>query len=147
MAGNRFARINIMEQRITVIESDAACLWYYPDARIVHHQLLKPVVGDTFQNVLLAGLSLMNEHHACKWLSDDRANDMLSADDSAWSQEYWLPRARQAGWKYWAVLQPEKARGQVTIKRLMSFVGEESRVTIQIFAGPEQALQWLAEQA
>jgi len=136
-----------MEQRITVLESDAVCLWYHPRAGIVHHQLLKPVGGDTFQKVLLAGLCLMNEHHARKWLSDDRANPVLSPEDGAWSQEYWLPRAIQAGWKYWAVLPPEKARGQVTMKRLVAFVGEESGVTIEIFSDPEKALQWLAKQA
>jgi hypothetical protein len=135
-----------MEQRITVIDSDAACLWYHPGAGIVHHQFNKPVGGDVFQNVLMVGLRLLNEHHARKWLSDDRANAMLPADDSAWSQEYWLPRAVQAGWKYWAVIPPAKARGRVTMKRLMSFVGEEAGVTIRIFSESEQALQWLAEQ-
>jgi hypothetical protein len=135
-----------MSTKITVIESDSAYLWFYPEHGIVHHQFLKPLTGDTFQRVLLAGLRLLNEHHAQKWLSDDRGNPLLSADDSAWSQDYWLPRAREAGWKYWAVVLPDKARGQVVMRRLMSFVGEESGVILDVFPDPDSALQWLMKQ-
>ncbi|HLP75621.1 MAG TPA: hypothetical protein VK327_01775 [Candidatus Paceibacterota bacterium] len=135
-----------MQPKITVFESDSASLWFHPEPGIVHHQFRKPLDSETFQKVLLAGLQLMNEHHARKWLSDDRGNSSLSADDSAWSQEFWLPRAVKAGWKYWAMVPPEKARGQLTVQRLTSHVGEESGVTINLFADPERALQWLMEQ-
>lgn len=132
--------------KTTVFESEFACLWVYPETGIVHHQFLKPLPAGVFQQVLLAGLRLLQEHRAQKWLSDDRGNPLLSADDIAWSQDYWLPRALQAGWKFWAVVLPEKTRGQVVMQRLTSFVGEESEVIVKLFSDPESGLQWLAEQ-
>ncbi len=135
-----------MTTQLTLIESEYACLWHYPEEGIVHHRLLQPVSSDTFRNVLMTGLGLMTEHGARKWLSDDRGNSILSADDSAWSQEYWLPRALGAGWKCWAVLPPTRARGQLNMARLMEFVGEMSGVRIEIFSDPDEAWRWLADQ-
>jgi hypothetical protein len=135
-----------MKVRITKIENEHALLWYYPNQRIIHHQFLQPISGEAFQSVLMAGLDLMREHGAEKWLSDDRNNSILPAEDSAWSQDYWLPRAYQAGWKYWAVLPPAKARGRINMQRLMDFVGEQRKVKIQIFSDPDDAWQWLLQQ-
>jgi hypothetical protein len=135
-----------MNSRITLIENEYACLWYYPDVGIVHHKFLQPVSDDSFQSVLMAGLSLLREHGAQKWLSDDRDNSILSAEDSAWSQEYWLPRALKTEWKFWAVLPPTKARGKVNMKRLTEFVGNLGKVSIEIFSDPDEAWQWLARQ-
>jgi hypothetical protein len=135
-----------MATRTTLIENEYAYLWYYPEERIIHHQFLQPVADEEFQSVLRTGLRLMQEHGAQKWLSDDRNNSILSAEDSAWSQDFWLPRAYQAGWKYWAVLPPVKARGKINMKRLMEYVGEHRRVDIKIFSDPDEAWQWLAQQ-
>ncbi|WP_316367480.1 hypothetical protein [Candidatus Thiodiazotropha sp. CDECU1] len=136
-----------MKTRITQVETEYACLWFYPEVGIIHHQFLQPISGDDFRSVLMSGLRLMQEHGAQKWLSDDRKNSILPAEDSAWSQDYWLPRAYQAGWKYWAVLPPAKARGQINMKRLMEFVGEQRKVLIDVFSDPDQAWQWLASQS
>jgi hypothetical protein len=89
---------------------------------------------------------LLQDHGAQKWLSDDRNNSILSADDSAWSQEYWLPRALQAGWKYWAMLPPIRTRAHLNTTRLVEFVEEMSGVNVKIFTDPDTARQWLAQQ-
>ncbi len=135
-----------MTTRTTLIENEYANLWYYPAEKIVHHQFLQPVVDDQFQSILRTGLRMMSEHGAQKWLSDDRNNSILSAEDSAWSQDFWLPRAYEAGWRYWAVLPPTKARGQINMKRLTEYVGAQHRVDIKIFSDPDEAWQWLAQQ-
>jgi hypothetical protein len=134
-----------MIKSIILIDNEFATLWYYPDVGVIHHKFHQPVSGDSFRGVLLTGLSLMKEHGAQKWLSDDRLNSILPAEDSAWSQEYWLPRALKAGWKCWAVLPPAKARGQINMERLMGFVGETSDVKIKIFSDSDEAWQWLAQ--
>jgi hypothetical protein len=135
-----------METQITLIENDYACLWYYPDSGIIHHKFLQPVSGDRFREVLTAGLGPLQKHGAQKWLSDDRNNAILSADDSAWSQEYWLPLALQAGWKYWAMLPPLRSRAQLNITRLAEYVGEICNVEIKLFSDPDTARNWLAQQ-
>ncbi len=135
-----------MRNRISLIENEYASMWHYPDEGIIHHEFLQPIAGKEFQNVLLTGLQILKEQGAQKWLSDDRLNSMLSAEDSAWSQDFWLPRAYQAGWRYWAVLPPIKARGQINMKRLTEYVGYLPKIKIQIFSDPDEAWQWLAQQ-
>ncbi len=138
--------MNDIDSKITLIENEYALLWYYPKEGIVHHRFLQPVSDNAFRDVLLLGLRTLTERGARKWLSDDRYNSILSAEDSAWSQEFWLPRALAAGWKYWAVLPPAKARGLINMQRLMGFVGENSKVEIKLFSEPDPAWLWLAEQ-
>jgi hypothetical protein len=133
-----------MQTKITLHDDEFSTLWYYPNEKIIHHRFLQPVSGDAFRNILLSGLGLMRKHQALKWLSDDRLISVHSAEDSAWSQDYWLPLALNAGWKCWALLPPEKARGQINLARLTKFVGENSNVNIKIFADPEDAWKWLA---
>jgi hypothetical protein len=135
-----------MEKRITLIENEYACLWYYPNARIIHHKLLQPVSGGIFREVLMTGLNLLQERGVRKWLSDDRNNSVLSAEDSAWSQEFWLPRALAAGWKYWAMLPPTRTRAKLNTTRLVEFVEAMSDVTVELFTDPDAARKWLAQQ-
>jgi hypothetical protein len=135
-----------MKARITQLENDFANLWYYPEQGIIHHQFLQPVSDETFRSVLMAGLRLMQTHGAKKWLSDDRLNSILPAETSAWSQEFWLPRAYEAGWQYWAMLQPARARGRINTERLITYVNEKYDIEIKLFEDPDRAWHWLAQQ-
>jgi hypothetical protein len=135
-----------MSKVITQFENDHASLWYYPEAGIIHHKFHQPTGGETFQAILMTGLRLMESNHAIKWLSDDRNNLMLPPEDSAWSQDYWLPRAIKAGWKYWAMLPPDNARGRINIERLVKFVADQKIVTLKLFSDPDEALKWLYQQ-
>ncbi|MEJ2622202.1 MAG: hypothetical protein P8163_18715 [Candidatus Thiodiazotropha sp.] len=135
-----------MNERITKLENEYANLWFYPEYGIIHHQFLQPMSDRHFKTTLMTGLELMREYRVVKWLSDDRANSITSADAGAWSQEYWLPRAYQAGWKYWAVLPPIKARGRINMERLVGYVGQQMKIEIEVFADPDDALQWLIKQ-
>jgi hypothetical protein len=134
------------DKRIALLESTYACLWYYPDTRIIHHKFLQPISDDVFREVLTTGLSLLQEQGAEKWLSDDRNNSILSAEVSAWSQEYWLPRALEAGWKYWAMLPPIRTRAKLNVTRLVDFVSQSKGVITRLFTDPNAAREWLAQQ-
>lgn len=131
---------------VTLFENEHASLWYYPEEGIIHHEFHQPTYGEDFQAVLMSGLHLMKMHKAQKWLSDDRNNTILPPEDGAWSQDYWLPRAIEAGWKYWAMLPPAKARGRINIERLSSFVVAQHNVRFKVFTDPDEAWQWLAAQ-
>ncbi len=136
-----------MATRITLLENENACLWFYPDTKIIHHRFLHPVSDEAFRNVLLTGLRLLRDNGAQKWLSDDRNNSILSVDDGAWAQNYWEPLAIKAGWKFWAVLPPIKARGNVNMQRLIDQLKSTKRVTTKIFSDPDEAWLWLAQQS
>jgi hypothetical protein len=124
-------------------DTEAVTLRYYPGPKIVHHELRRFVHGMEFRAVLEKGLELLIAHRACKWLSDDRGNGPLTLQDAEWAESDWAPRVLAAGWKFWAVVLPEKATGQMNMRRKMSLYVDQG-VTVQSFASPDEALTWLA---
>jgi len=129
-------------QPLTIVDSPYATLWYHPGPGIVHHQIKKFISGQAFRDLLLSGLDVLEKNRAQKWLSDDRFNAVLRPEDVDWSHQFWFPQTVKAGWKYWAIVQPEKVVGQVTMKGLASEYGRQG-VTSKTFGDPESALRWL----
>jgi hypothetical protein len=132
-----------MRERVVLVEESVCSLWYYPKEKIVHHELRAFVHGARFRNLLDKGLDAFKQHGACKWLSDDRGNNALSQDDAEWAMSDWAPRVIAAGWKYWAVVMPEKVMGQINMKRWIKEYSDRG-VTVQHFTDPNLAFEWLA---
>jgi hypothetical protein len=126
----------------TLIENEAAALWYHPKKKIVHHELRRFVHGDEFRQILEQGLAAFRTYGACKWLSDDRGNGPLKPSDGEWAQNDWAPRVISAGWKYWAVVWPEKVVAQMNMKRWMADYAARG-VTVASFKEPVEAMRWL----
>src|SRR3954471_6951500 len=102
----------------TIINNAFVTLWYHPEKKIVHHQLHKFIAGPPFRELLMKGTELLKNNQAQKWLSDDRSNSALRQDDLEWSETDWAPVTAKAGWKFWAIVQPEKVLAQVALERL-----------------------------
>jgi hypothetical protein len=131
--------------RELLLENEFASLWFYSETGIVHHEFHKPISGQAFRDVLLLGLTLFRDGRAKKWLSDDRANTLLPPEDSEWSSGFWLPRMAGLGWTHWALVLPEKRRGQINMMRIIGDVTEK-RVVVEAFTDPALALAWLEQQ-
>lgn len=131
-----------MSEPITVIKNEYATLLYHPDTKIVHHTFHKPLGGDDFRAVLSAGIELLIEHKAIKWLSDDRGNSLISPEDTAWARDEWSPRAVATGWKYWALVVPDDILARMNLKTAVdSYLDMGLRV--MVFSKPEKAMEWL----
>lgn len=130
---------------LVIIDSDSRCLWYHPDKQIVHHQFHQFIWGSDFRELLLAGAELLKKHKARKWLSDDRGMPVLRIEDIQWAQTEWFPSMVQAGWKYWAIVQPEKVIGQINIERLMKEFSAAG-IVARYFSDPDEAMHWLESQ-
>ncbi|MCL4249168.1 MAG: hypothetical protein KJ065_13560 [Anaerolineae bacterium] len=128
--------------RETILETDYATLWYYPDSRIVHHQFHRFIHGEKFREVLETGLKVFRERGASKWLSDDRKNSALPQADAEWGLGDWNPRVFKEGWKYWAVVMPDKVAGQMNLNRLMK-ENIDLGLTVKAFEDPDEAMAWL----
>ena len=87
----------------------------------------------------------MKKHRAVKWLSDDRAIGPFSREDQEWCENVWFPKIRDAGWKYWAIVLPEKALGQMSLHYFIKKYSEQG-ITAELFDNPEDAYDWLLEQ-
>lgn len=125
-----------------VLETDYATLWFHPDSKVVHHSFHKFIHGPRFREILERGLELMQEHGACKWLSDDRKNPAMAAEDNQWGVTDWGSRALESGWKYWALLLPEAAVGQGIMNRSIAAFSERGLI-VRTFQDPDEALKWL----
>lgn len=131
-----------MSETITIIQNEYATLVYHPDIKVVHHTFHKPIAGQAFRDVLSAGIKVLAENNASKWLSDDRENSALPDDDVTWSKEDWFPRALQAGWKYWALVVPQDLIARMNMKQFVdSYIDQGLRV--MVFSQPESAMEWL----
>ena len=129
-------------ERMTVIDSEYATLWYYPDTKIVRHVYHKFIYGQEFRDVLNKGHDVMEQYGGQKWLSDDRKNSALPTDDLMWALDSWSPRVFELGWKYWAIVMPDKVAGQLNMRRFMKHYVDQGLV-IQVFSDEDDALQWL----
>ncbi len=128
--------------KTTILDNDYATLWYHPETQIVHHKFHRFIHGDNFRSVLEKGLEVFEEHNANKWLSDDRNNSTLTKEDGIWGLTDWNPRVFASGWKYWAVVMPDKILGQTNMNYLMK-ENIERGLVIQVFEDPDEALEWL----
>jgi hypothetical protein len=129
----------------TIVQNSFFTLWYHPEKKVVHHQLHKFIAGAPFRELLMSGTDLMRKNGATKWLSDDRSNSALRQDDLEWSETDWAPATAKAGWKFWAIVQPEKVLGQVAMQRLTEKYSKLG-VTARVFSDPASAMSWLEKQ-
>ncbi|MCB1192113.1 MAG: hypothetical protein H7A23_12315 [Leptospiraceae bacterium] len=58
-----------------------------------------------------------------------------------WINEDWFPRTLKAGWKYWALVEPESAVGAMVMKQFSFYT--ERGIELQVFKSIEDGLAWL----
>jgi len=129
----------------TILETASVRLLYHPGPKIVHHEFRRFVHGAELRNVLEAGAELLERRRAKSWLSDDRGNGPLKPADAEWAQTQWFPRVREAGWRYWAVVMPEGALGQMNMRRWIETYAALG-IVAHPFDEPEAAFSWLLGQ-
>jgi hypothetical protein len=130
---------------VLLLDNKFATLWYHPDTKIVHHQFHKFVYGEAFREVLNAGAEAMKKYRAEKWLSDDRQNSALKQKDLDWANTDWLPRVQAAGWKFWAIVQPENVLGRLNMQKAAQLPTGNGVMT-RMFGDPDEAMAWLVGQ-
>ena len=133
-----------MEKEI-VIDNEFITVWYYPETKIIHHQFHKFAHGQTFRDALAAGAESLKKNGAQRWLSDDRKNTVVNDEDLQWTSTVWRPLVTNAGWKYWAIVLPEKAVGKMNMNRIIEDYADTG-VTVQLFSDPDDGLKWLKDQ-
>ncbi len=127
---------------IRVLDNEYATLIYHTDKKIVHHTFHQKVSGEEFQNILKSGVECLEKYSATKWLSDDRLNSELSAEDTNWATHHWFKLAQDAGWKSWALVVPHDIFARLN---LIEHVNHYSRrgIRVMVFTNPDEALSWL----
>jgi hypothetical protein len=127
---------------VTIVNDANISMWYYPESKILHHQIHRFFFGKPFRDSMLKGIEVLQKNGARKWLSDDRNETALTPEDLEWGDKEWFPRAAKCGWKYWALVMPEKVVGQLSVKKLIDRYSARG-VTTQVFSSVDQAKKWL----
>ena len=131
-----------MEKTI-VFQSETATMVFYPVVNIVHNTFRGKPTGQDFREALDAGVKVMKEHGATKWLSDDRENEVVfSPEDHEWADNDWFPRMKKNGWKTWAMVVPEFVKARLNVKEIID-KNYDRGIRIAVFTDVNEALQWL----
>jgi hypothetical protein len=130
---------------ITLINNPFVTLWFHPDTKIVHSKVHKFITGKEFKEFLTTGKDVLIKHQCRKWLSDDRSNTVLKKEDVDWGNENWFPVCVRNGWKYWAIVQPQKVLAQSRMEDLVKQFADHG-VTSKFFSDDTDAMIWLERQ-
>ncbi|MFH1195847.1 MAG: hypothetical protein V1720_09030 [bacterium] len=128
-----------------VVDNEFATVIVHPEKKIVQHKFHKFIHGDVFRTTLMAGRDAFIKNRCTKWLSDDRNNTVLKQEDLEWGQKNWEAALFKAGWKHWALVLPEKAIGQLSMKKLVEHYTSLG-LKVETFSDPDAAMKWLEKQ-
>lgn len=131
--------------KVTIHESSQITVWCYPKLGIIHHEIHAYCYGASFRAGLEAGARALRRYRATSWLSDDRNNGALPAEDEEWGREVWMPATRAAGWRNWAMVKPETAVGRLNAQRILASF-QQRGINAQFFQSVDGAFLWLTEQ-
>jgi hypothetical protein len=130
---------------LILIDNKYVTLKCDPEKKIVYHQFHMFTRGEAVREVLVKGIEAFEKYQCTKWLSDDRELNILHPDNHEWASTQWAPRIMAAGWKYWAVLMPNRFIGKLTHGRLVKFY-KDKNVVVKEFEDPNAAMEWLETQ-
>lgn len=125
-----------------LLENAWAILRYHPTDNYIYHTFHQQISGEPFREVLNTGYEVVKEKGVQKWLSDDRKNSELSAEDVAFGERDWGPRMAAAGWRYWALVVPESLAGRSVMLDVVEGY-DKIGVLVAVFTDLEQARTWL----
>jgi len=126
-------------------QSEWVTVWFHAEVGVVHHCFHKALRGEAFRAALLQGAATLRERGANKWLSDNRLVFILPQEDQEWADTQWFPQTMKAGWKYWAIVRPEKAAADLYMRRLAAS-RSAAGVKTELFTTPEAGMDWLTSQ-
>ncbi len=131
-----------MEKSI-VFQNETATTVFYPVVNVVHNTFRGKPTSENFREALIAGVDVMKEYGATKWLSDDRENEIgFSVEDDEWADKVWFPKMQEVGWTTWAMVVPNVVKARMNVKDVIDKIYERG-VRIAVFTDLNEALQWL----
>jgi len=87
-------------------------------------------------------LGEINAHKASKLLGDVTDFVLIGAEDQAWLNEVWIPRAMHAGLRKVALVQPSFYFNRVAVDSVAQKM-DRKRVEVGFFSTREEARDWL----
>ena len=127
---------------IVILDNEYITIKYLPDKKIIYHTVHQPFGGQPLRDALIAGFDALQYYKVCKWLSDERKNGPMSADDVEWGNKNLNQRAMEVGWKYWALVVPEQIVAAGAMRPAIDILYELG-LRMMVFSSVEEASGWL----
>lgn len=127
---------------MTIFDNEYIRMQYDTDTKIIQYHYYPQLNSHFLRAGLDRGVDLLREYGASKWLSDNRETNAHSPEDTEWINTDWLPRAVQAGWRYWALVVPATAVAQMNMKEFVDAFYDQG-VRVAIFTDVDEAREWL----
>lgn len=127
---------------ITISDDDYATVTYLEEDRIIDLTWHQSTHGADFRDRLNTVLQLVEDYGSTKLLADDRKKIGIQEDDIQWVLNDWLPRALDAGWKYWALVAAMDGKTLINFKKIIDHFRNEG-MSIMVFDTPDIAQRWL----
>ena len=118
----------------TVLDNEFLTMWYYPEDKIVHHKFHKFVFGQAFRDGLWPGADIFEKNKAQKWLSTIGRTSALERRIQTGRRRNGSRALKKARWKYWALVMPAKAIGQMNMQRFVKTYSDQG-LTVKVFPG------------
>jgi hypothetical protein len=125
-----------------IFDSPNVTLWYHPDSKIIHHKIYNFTLNEEFRSFISLASKTLSEKGATKWLSEDQSLLMLEKGNSDFSNVAWPKKTIEAGWKYWALVQPKNIISQINMENIVKHFNSLG-VTAKFFTEVDEAFQWL----
>lgn len=125
-------------------ESDVATVRFDVKARAVVLTWKGPASDAAFKEALEAGLSMVKQRAAKRWVGDVRELGVLTQEDQAWVNTDWFPRLIGTGLTHMAVVMPRSALTKLSVGNIMRKVEGTSLTTCNV-ASPEEGLAWVVD--
>ena len=127
-----------------VLDNQYITIKYLPDKKMIYHTVHQPFGGQALRDALIAGFDALQNYKVSKWLSDERKNGPMSAEDIEWGNKNLNQRSMEAGWKYWALVVPEQLVAAGAMVPTMNALFELG-LRMMVFSNVEEASEWLAK--
>lgn len=128
-----------------ILDDGKIRIWYYEEFKIVHFKFTGLAYGQDIRDGFNKGLEIVKERNVIKWLSDKGETPTFSKSDFEWSNTEWRPKMIEAGWKYWAIVEPDKASSKMLFDKIFQIYADLN-VTVQMFDNFDAAFNWLKDQ-
>ena len=115
-----------------------------PEDRIICAQWKDEVSGEVMRRGLDAGLALIIQKQARRWLVDSRRLGAIDPADVKWVNDNWMPRAVAAGLQSMAFVLARKIVMQLTMKSFIARI-DERELSNAYFDNVDEARAWLRE--
>lgn len=98
--------------------------------------------GEEYRSGFDAGIKLLRQKGANRWLGDCRLLGPITQADQLWMNKDWHPRAAAAGMRWVALVSPQAAVARLSIKYIITKV-HHTDLVFNYFDDLESARAWL----